>query len=361
MSNRAVFLDRDGTINVEVNYLNDPRHLQLMPGAADAIRLLRNAGFLTIVVANQSAVARGLCDEKTIDEIHLTLQNELMKQGTRVDALYYCPHHPTIGPPEYRRNCSCRKPRPGMLVQACVDFGIDLAKSYLVGDKLSDIEAGKRVGCRSVLVLTGHGREEVNRLDGYSPVKPDHIAASLAEAASWILSVSTLGPARVHTGLQQEVLVMGKLNLGCGNDYRDGYINIDIRTTVETDMCCSVDRLPLPDCHADHILARNILEHFGRLEGQNVLKEWIRVLKPQCEIEIITPDLEAICARYVQGDLGTEALVELLCGTQDCPENTRKAGFDLRSIAALMERSSLEVLDVRSDGGAALIARGRKP
>jgi len=353
-----VFLDRDGTINVEVNYLNDPRNLRLLPGAADAIKLLRDAGFLVIVVANQSAVARGLCDEKTIEEIHLKLRDELMKGGAGADAMYYCPHHPTVGLSEYRRDCSCRKPKPGMLMRACIDFGIDLTRSYLVGDKLSDIEAGKRVGCRSVLVLTGHGREEADRLDDRAPVIPDYITASLFEAALWILrSRSARAPAKSRW----EGLTVVKLNLGCGGDYREGYVNIDIRTTVKTDICCSVDRLPLPDCHADYILAKDVLEHFGRLQVQDVLKEWVRVLKPQCEIEIIAPNLEAICSGYLRGDFGIDVLVELLYGTQDYPENTHRAGFDLKSMGLLMESCGLDVLDVHSDGGSNLIARGRKP
>lgn len=138
-------------------------------------------------------------------------------------------------------------------------------------------------------------------------------------------------------------------------------MNIDVRETVKTDICCSVDKLPFPDNHADYILAKDVLEHFGRLEVENVLREWVRVLKAQCEIMMITPNLEAICSGYVRGDFDTPRLVQLLYGHQDYPENTHRSGFDLKSMADLMERCGLEVLDVHSDGGSNLIARGRKP
>ncbi|MEW5867343.1 MAG: HAD-IIIA family hydrolase [Bacillota bacterium] len=355
MNNRAVFLDRDGTINVEVNYLTDPDDLRLLPGAADGIELLRSIGLLVVVVANQSAVSRGMCDERTVELINLRLQDELTKAGTCVDRVYYCPHHPETGTAPYRMDCNCRKPKPGMLLQASAELHIDLSRSYLIGDKLTDVEAGKSTGCRAVLVLTGHGKEEVVRLTNHTGVWPDHIATSLLEAAKWILRENGF------TGNPQEVFGLVRLNLGCGCDYRDGYVNVDIRTTVRTDICCSVDRLPFPDCNADYIVAKDVLEHFGRLEVESVLKEWVRVLKPQGEIEIITPNLEAICSGYLRGDFGTERLVELLYGTQDYPENTHKAGFDLKSMAVLMEKCGVEVLDVHSDGGSNLIAKGRKP
>ncbi|NPV52075.1 MAG: D-glycero-beta-D-manno-heptose 1,7-bisphosphate 7-phosphatase [Firmicutes bacterium] len=363
MGNRAVFLDRDGTINVEANYLRNPDDLQLLPGVADGIKLLKDGGFMVIVITNQSAVARGFCSEKTLEDINWKLQSKLMELDACIDRIYYCPHHPTVGPPEYQKNCSCRKPKPGMLIRASTECDIDLSASYLVGDKLIDIEAGRNAGCRSILVLTGYGKEEMARLDASKEVRPDYIAQSLLQAAKWILrqEEEARNPHSFKTPSDTGVFKLIRLNLGCGGDYREDYVNIDIRTTVKTDICCSVDKLPFPDNYADYILAKDILEHFGRLEVESVLREWVRVLKEQCEIEVITPNLEAICSGYLRGDFDTDRLVQLLYGHQDYPENTHRAGFDLRSMAALMERCGLEVLDVHSDGGSNLIAKGRKP
>ncbi len=157
---RAVFLDRDGTINVEKDYLYRSEDFEFIPGAPQAIRRLKAAGFLVIVVTNQSGVARGFYSEADVDRLHRHIQAELAGYATAIDAFYVCPHHPTAGEGRFRKDCVCRKGLPGMLLQAAADFAIDLASSWMVGDKLADVAAGEGAGCRPILVLTGYGRRE---------------------------------------------------------------------------------------------------------------------------------------------------------------------------------------------------------
>jgi histidinol-phosphate phosphatase family protein len=181
--NRAVFLDRDGTINEEVGYLRRLDQLKVFPGAAAAIRALNRAGIKVVVVTNQSGVARGYFAEDFINEVHGLLQEQLDREGAWIDAFYHCPHHPTEGQPPYRRECNCRKPAPGLLRRASRDLQIDLDRSYMIGDTLKDIQAGKAVGAKSILVKTGYGAEE--KIEG--AFLPDHIAPDLQGAVNWIL------------------------------------------------------------------------------------------------------------------------------------------------------------------------------
>jgi len=176
----AVFLDRDGTINEEVSYLGDPTLLHLIPGAAEAIHTLNRAGILTVVVSNQSAVGRGYFSTATVEAIHQQLGKQLAKHDARLDAIYYCPHRPNDG-------CECRKPRTGMLVQAAREYGIDTQRAFMVGDKVSDLDAGRQVGCRTVLVLTGYG-EQTRAACNNSRYHPDYIATDLHGAVKRILA-----------------------------------------------------------------------------------------------------------------------------------------------------------------------------
>ena len=154
---RAVFLDRDGTINVEKNYLHKIEDFEFIPGAPEAIKKLKDAGFLVIVVSNQSGIARGYFDEEAVRKLHQHIQDELSVIGTSIDAFYFCPHHQVEGLGDYKVDCDCRKGNPGMLLHAAQEHDIDLMQSFMVGDKLADIEAGARAGCKSILVLTGYG------------------------------------------------------------------------------------------------------------------------------------------------------------------------------------------------------------
>jgi D-glycero-D-manno-heptose 1,7-bisphosphate phosphatase len=179
---RTVFLDRDGTINVEKDYLYLPEDFELIPGAAQAIRMLHEAGFLVVVVTNQSGIGRGYYDEDALVRLHRHMDDLLSREGARVDAYYFCPHHPEAGEGGYRIDCDCRKPLPGMLFRAAADLNIDLASSYIIGDKMADVEAGLRAGCRSILVETGYGATEKEKLSQDTPT-----FATILEAARWII------------------------------------------------------------------------------------------------------------------------------------------------------------------------------
>ena len=159
----AVFLDRDGTINVEKNYLHRIDDFEFIPGAPEAIRRLQSAGYLIIVVTNQSGIARGYFSEEDVNCLHEHIQQELMTSGTGIDAFYVCPHHPTAVVDKLRLDCDCRKGSPGMLLRAAIEHNIDLKRSFMIGDKLADIEAGQRAGCQAILVLTGYGRETAQK------------------------------------------------------------------------------------------------------------------------------------------------------------------------------------------------------
>lgn len=181
----AVFLDRDGTINREVDYLSDPEQLELLPGVADALRRLKEAGYLLCVVTNQSGVARGRFDEDRLLEIHARLEELLAAEGVALDWIRYCPHHPTEGRPGYRARCSCRKPRPGMLVEAAALLEIDLERSWCVGDSVRDVRAGELAGAMGLLVRTGKGADEARKAGG--PGRGPEVVEDLGAAADRIL------------------------------------------------------------------------------------------------------------------------------------------------------------------------------
>jgi D-glycero-D-manno-heptose 1,7-bisphosphate phosphatase len=155
MSQRAFFLDRDGTINVDKNYLYKVEDWEWTPRAIDAIKLINSAGYLAIVVTNQAGIARGYYTDKDVETLHQQVDQMLAKYDAKIDAYYYCPHHTEFGS---QRECHCRKPNPGMLLQARKDFKIDFDRSYLIGDKLIDAQAAINVGVKPALVRTGYGQ-----------------------------------------------------------------------------------------------------------------------------------------------------------------------------------------------------------
>ena len=184
---RAVFIDRDGTISEEVGYVNHVSRYRVMPFAAEAIRTLNERGWLAVLVTNQAGVARGYFKEDVIAAVHDLLARELGRGGARLDAVYYCPHHPSVGEPPYRSDCDCRKPRPGLITRAAADLDIDLAGSWMIGDRYGDVELARNAGVRSALVLTGYGRGEFEYQRGAWPSEPDLIAENLLEAVREIL------------------------------------------------------------------------------------------------------------------------------------------------------------------------------
>ncbi|RPI29440.1 MAG: HAD family hydrolase [Acidobacteria bacterium] len=185
MANRAVFLDRDGTVIEEVNYLSTIEEMQVYPFSAEALRRLRAAGFLVVIISNQSAIARGYLNEADLEKIHSELARRLTQEGARIDRFYYCPHHAEATLERYRQVCECRKPRPGMILRAAADLQIDLKASFVVGDRAGDVGVAQEAGCRSVLVKTGYGKTAVEQL---GDLRPDYVAENLLEAADWIIA-----------------------------------------------------------------------------------------------------------------------------------------------------------------------------
>jgi D-glycero-D-manno-heptose 1,7-bisphosphate phosphatase len=183
----GVFLDRDGTVTVERGYISSPQDVEFYPNSVEAIRRLNRIAVPVVVVSNQSGIARGLLTENKLKQIHARMEYLLRSQGVHIDGVYYCPHHPDFGPPKYRRDCDCRKPATGMLREASRQLNIDLSSSYVVGDKTTDVMLGKNAGCASVLVLTGFGTLELERLGASTVDGPDFVAPDLLAAADWII------------------------------------------------------------------------------------------------------------------------------------------------------------------------------
>ena len=174
MGNRAVFLDRDGTIARDVPYCGSPGDFECLPTVPEAIKRLKDNGFKVVVITNQSGIARGYFTEETLAQIHGKMKQELAEYGAWVDGIYYCPHHPDDG-------CECRKPKTALFLQAAKELHIDLSHSFVVGDMQMDVDAGKALGCKTILVTTGPQ-------GGNGIVDPPHYTAgSLLEAAKWIL------------------------------------------------------------------------------------------------------------------------------------------------------------------------------
>ena len=184
---KAVFLDRDGVITREPPYYaHRIDQLELISKSAEAIRLLNKSGFKVIVVSNQSGVARGYYQEKDIEIYNRVMKKKLEEEKAYIDAIYYCPHHPRAAIEKYKIDCECRKPKPGMLKQAEKDLNLNLKLSFLVGDKMSDIEAGYRAGCKTILVLTGQGNDELKKISKMN-IKPNYISKDLYTASQIIM------------------------------------------------------------------------------------------------------------------------------------------------------------------------------
>jgi len=187
MANGAVFLDRDGTINEEVGYVNHLRRFVLLPRVGEAIRLLNRRGLKTVVVTNQSGVARGYFPESLIHLVHQRMEELLGQEGAHLDGIYYCPHHPDAGSPPYRQKCRCRKPDTGLVDEATRSLDLDCSKSYMIGDRGPDLEFARRIGAKGILVLTGYGRGEWEYCRDQWNAEPDYVAQDLYEAVQWIL------------------------------------------------------------------------------------------------------------------------------------------------------------------------------
>jgi len=183
---KAIFLDRDGTLNVDVGYLHQLKDLELFPWTVDALRLLKRAGYELVIVTNQSGLAQGLIQPGFVEQCHDEMRRRLQAGGTDLDALYYCPHHPRGTVAGLGVDCRCRKPNPGMIEQAVRERGIDPAASWVIGDKWLDVNLGRNVGARSILVRTGWGAEQEEQRPAGQQV--DAVCDNLMHAVSVILA-----------------------------------------------------------------------------------------------------------------------------------------------------------------------------
>lgn len=201
MRRRAIFMDRDGTLCEEVGYVNHLSRCRLMPDSLEAVRLANRAGFLVIVATNQAGVARGYFEEPLIGEVHDRIRGWIEQGGGRIDAFYYCPHHPREGQLPYRKDCDCRKPRPGMLLRAAREHEIDLQRSYMIGDSLADLGAAAGAGVVPVHVLTGYGRGLAEHHTDRFTVRPQYTADDLLDAVRWILARESPSTQSPHQGM----------------------------------------------------------------------------------------------------------------------------------------------------------------
>jgi len=178
--NRAVFVDRDGTLNVNIDYLSDPEKYQLYPGVAEGLRLLKEAGFLIVVITNQSGIGRGIFDDKALERVHQRMRDLLAKEGAVIDAVYYCPHHPND-------KCACRKPGTALFNMAAKDLHIDPKKSFVIGDMKMDVAAGQKMGARTALVPEPRNRAKtLKAMEGWE-AKPDFVGDDFLSAVRWVL------------------------------------------------------------------------------------------------------------------------------------------------------------------------------
>ena len=187
MKRPAVFLDRDGTINEQMGYVNHISRFVLLPGTAEGIRLLNSHGYLAIVLSNQSGVARGYFPMALIDRVHAHMEDLLAKEGAHIDGIFFCPHYPRGIVPEYSVVCDCRKPGTGMVQKACEKFDIDMRNSYVIGDRCSDIELAVRSHLQGIMVRTGYGLGDIEYVLPQKPFKPLHIAEDLLHSVCWII------------------------------------------------------------------------------------------------------------------------------------------------------------------------------
>ena len=182
----AVFLDRDGTINEQMGYINHISRFVLLPGVIQAIRRLNSLQVPVVVVTNQSGLARGYFPESLLQTVHEEMRRQLQAEGAHVDGIYVCPHHPEARQERFRQNCTCRKPKTGLLEQAAAELKLDLSRSYMVGDRWSDLRCGAAAGTATVLVRTGYGRGEELYIGPQETLQPHYVADDLLAATAWI-------------------------------------------------------------------------------------------------------------------------------------------------------------------------------
>ena len=187
MEKPAVFIDRDGTINEQRGYINHLSRFEILPGVPEAIGLLNQNGFLALVVSNQSGVGRGYFPIELVQEVHGFMHASLKEKGAIIDGTFFCPHYPQGRVPEYTKDCDCRKPKTGLIDKARKAFEIDMSRSYVVGDRITDLELAHRCNLKGILVKTGYGLGDIAYVLPHRDIKPAYIAEDLLDAIKWIL------------------------------------------------------------------------------------------------------------------------------------------------------------------------------
>lgn len=185
---KVAYIDRDGTINVEKEYLKHPDEVELIPGSEKAIRLLNQAGYRVFGISNQSGVARGYFTIEDVLAVNKKIIELLAKGGGNLEEIFYCPHHPEGTLPEYSKTCGCRKPATGLIEQAVEKYGLQSSEAVVIGDKAVDIETGHNIGAKTVLVSTGYGKDEKIKMKNAGQAAPDYYANDLLEAANYLLN-----------------------------------------------------------------------------------------------------------------------------------------------------------------------------
>ena len=193
MKRPAVFIDRDGTINEQMGYVNHISRFVLLPGTTDGVCLLNSHEYLAIVLSNQSGVARGYFPMELIDRVHAHMKNLLAKEGANIDGIFFCPHYARGIVPEYSVACDCRKPGTGLVQKACERFDIDMKNSYVIGDRCSDIELAERSNLQGIMVTTGYGLGDIEYVLPNKPFKPLHIAKDLLHGVRWFIDRVVIG------------------------------------------------------------------------------------------------------------------------------------------------------------------------
>ncbi|MFO7655633.1 MAG: HAD-IIIA family hydrolase [Bacteroidales bacterium] len=267
---KAVFLDRDGVLNVEKSYISRPEDLELYNFTAEAVRTINDSDYLSVVVTNQSVIARNLCTLDELDTVHKKLETELGNQHAKLDAIYFCPHHPDKGYPEerseYKIDCNCRKPKTGLFLEASQQFNIELGESWMIGDSERDILAGKNAGCKTIGVMTGYGCAKTS-------VQPDFFFADLLEAVNFIIKdpySEDFGIllAKVKTLEKRPVIISVAGNSRSGKSNFVSYLDKQFRKHRLSVLKIQLDHWILPENERQN--CKNV---FDRFQGEKLEKD----------------------------------------------------------------------------------------
>jgi D-glycero-D-manno-heptose 1,7-bisphosphate phosphatase len=276
MSNTAVFFDRDGTLVRDPGYLTHPDQVELLDGAAEAVREVQLLGYKTVVVSNQPGVARGIITEEMLEQVHQRLRDLLSGKGASLDGIYYCPYHPDGSIPRYRQDSDWRKPRPGMLLAAATELDIDLAKSWMIGDNLRDVEAGRSAGCRTILISSAQTGAETTDKN-----KPDHVAVNMKEAVNIIKKYRRSG----QEGHPMPAFADGNEAADAKSDSSPPHETPD---RLEREPIMTANRRPQPSAATEQLLA-DILEQLKRIQKAETFDEFSMLRLLAGAVQVFVP------------------------------------------------------------------------